>query len=507
MGILNFNNLIRKYCGESSIIQLGYLKRKEELKIAIDTSNYMYKFKGKATKIIISTTKFKYMNDEWSDINEKQVLTKWLEIFLDLVIEMRKNNIRPIFVLDGNAPCEKISTQNIRKDKIQLSTDKVTLCKKNKNELEKYKRSICNNIQIKNYDKKLLIQFLKYINCDVIQATGEAEQLCCQLCKNNIVFGVLSSDTDLYAYGCPIIINDINLYNFYKSPTITITFLNNVLNILNLTYEQMVLLCILSGNDYNDNVYGYGVLKCYNIIKKYSIFKQSTSDTKYIDCNLSIKNNKISINLFPTTYHNYHYIYNKNYNSNLQLDYHATMSNIINNNDKFKDLNYNDSLELFTTNKNFICNDIINNSDDNKFDIDEYFDHYLDINYKQKILNKIKILSSLLIDYNDDNNNKNNIIDDNIDYHNDDNNNNNIIDDNIDYHNIDNHIDDDFDDNDDIDDIDNIDNIDNDDIDNIDNDNDIDDHIDNNNDININHNDINMHKSIYNNKHNIVSYV
>lgn len=402
MGILNFNNLIRKYCGESSIIQLSYLKRKNGINIAIDTSNYMYKFKGKATKKILSVTKFEYTNGEWSDINEKKILTQWLEIYLDLVIEMRKNNIRPIFVLDGNAPCEKSSTQNMRKNKIQQNTNKLLLYKKNKNELEKYKRAICNNIYIKNNDKKLLIKFLKYINCDVIQSTGEAEKLCCQLCKKNIVFGVLSSDTDLYAYGCPIIINDINLYNFYKSPTITITILNNVLNTLNLTYQQMILLCVLSGNDYNDNIPGYGVIKCYRLIKKYSVFKQvqpnDKLNNKYIDCYFSIKNNSISVNLYPFCYHKFHYINSDTHNDNLILDFDATISNIRDNIQDFKNLKFRESLDIFTNNKNYICNDIINYDTfgiDNIFDIDQYFIDYLDINYKHKIIDKIKYLSTI----------------------------------------------------------------------------------------------------------------
>jgi 5'-3' exonuclease len=127
--------------------------------------------------------------------------------------------------------------------------------------------------------KKLLdSKGIKYI-----QATGEADTLISYIFaeKDDTLpraVAVLSADSDMLTYGCPILITEISLQ------TATIYRLDAVLEYLKMTREMFVDFCILCGCDYSSKITGIAIKGANSYIIKHkkieTIITHINADTK-----------------------------------------------------------------------------------------------------------------------------------------------------------------------------------------------------------------------------------
>ena len=104
--------------------------------------------------------------------------------------------------------------------------------------------------------------------CDILgipyaNAELEAEKTCAQLCCEGKVDAVLSEDTDVLAYGAPVFLSKINT----STDTCVRVVHSELLEELQLSYDQFLDLCIMCGTDYNRNIDKIGVIKAYEIIR------------------------------------------------------------------------------------------------------------------------------------------------------------------------------------------------------------------------------------------------
>lgn len=270
MGIKNLHKFLRKHAsGAYKEVDLSQLRG---MRVAIDINVYLFKFKS---------------------INKE----KWMSSFTTFIYRLVKNGIQCVCVYDTKSPPEKNAKKEERKnrkqqirDKIEeietalkeysehndtipdalsvfaensLLTDSIIVNNNNvENSLEKLRRQIVN---VHKYDIKLTKEFLDLLNIPHIDSESEAETLCSHLCCNGKVDAVLSDDTDVLVYGTPVFLTKMN---FAKETCIRINT-TQVLDLLNLTLDQFVDLCIMSGTDYNDNIPQIGNEKAYKMIQKY----------------------------------------------------------------------------------------------------------------------------------------------------------------------------------------------------------------------------------------------
>ncbi len=94
---------------------------------------------------------------------------------------------------------------------------------------------------------KICCAILRLFDIPYIFSDAEADPLLANLCKMNIIQAVISEDTDMLAYGTPLIIRDFK----FKSNEITVCRMSNILTYLDITYDQFIDWCILLGTDYN----------------------------------------------------------------------------------------------------------------------------------------------------------------------------------------------------------------------------------------------------------------
>ena len=242
MGVKLLSKFLKNECyDDTKKIHLSCLYGK---KICIDTSIYLYRFKGHDMLI---------------------------ENFYVMCSLFKKYNITPIFVFDGKPPIEKRKELENRKRERQTAKEKYenlmnklkeNISQKQQYELDRLKRSM---VKITREDVNLIKSMFDAYGISHITAIGEADILCASLVIKKKVYAVLTEDMDLFAYGSPIILRYFSL----SQHSCILYNLNIILDKLNINKKDFQMICVLSGNDYYEskkNIYYY--LKIYNKYKK-----------------------------------------------------------------------------------------------------------------------------------------------------------------------------------------------------------------------------------------------
>lgn len=271
MGITGLYSVLKKECPE----QLVTYKFSElaGFRISVDISIFLYKYVCTAGE-------------------------GWMNLFILLLCMLKKHGIKVVCVFDGqkSVPPEKrmeqearrksrqkqitrlqesIRLRNLIQDKyydpdITLPEDlkeecKMLICpRKGKipdmtnyedpgdiaNSLNRViERIEKQTITITDNHKNLAIEIVKMMGLEVYEAYGEAETVCAHLAIEGEVDGVLTEDTDVLAYGCPLMfafkdfsLSEEKLYGLHHS---------SIIEALEMTPEEFQDLCILLRCDYN----------------------------------------------------------------------------------------------------------------------------------------------------------------------------------------------------------------------------------------------------------------
>ena len=246
MGINGLNTFLKEKVPES-IKEVHFSEFKGQ-KVAIDTSIYFYKFL--------------YKND------------RYIEGFFQQIYRLMSNGLLPVYIFDGIPPPEKKEIIEQRKEKkiilnksIEELESKINnnalgeTTLEEKDLLDKLKKK---NIYVKKSYYDNLKLFLDLIGIPYLQCKEEADLLCNTLVLKNKVDLIMSDDMDILVGGAKHILRNFNINNnkilFYD--------INSIQKALELTEEQWVNLCILSGCDYCPRIPGVGVKNAYKFIQK-----------------------------------------------------------------------------------------------------------------------------------------------------------------------------------------------------------------------------------------------
>jgi flap endonuclease-1 len=124
-------------------------------------------------------------------------------------------------------------------------------------------------------DAKELIHAL---GCPVIQAPGEGEAQAALLVKNKDAFASLSQDADSLLFGCPLVVKNLTLSGRKKLPnklsydaiTPELISLSDTLNSLGIDQDQLIVLAMLTGTDYNiGGIKGIGPKTALKLVKEF----------------------------------------------------------------------------------------------------------------------------------------------------------------------------------------------------------------------------------------------
>lgn len=310
MGVRNLNRFIQHKCPDASF--RVHLKELSGKRIAVDTSIYMYRYSGEGAL---------------------------LENMYLMASVFRHYNIHAVFVFDGPPPPQKTEIIEIRKkkkDQAKKQYDALLKMTKEKKDASGCEITTTELDDIEETMRELKKQFIRLRDCDVstvkellvsfgfatIDAEGEADALCAKLSIRKRVDACMSDDTDMFVYGCPVVLRNISLLNH----SVMRYDMVEILKTLDLTQQEFKMMCVVSGTDYSQHsskteggVISQGFVSPDTVFKKIIKFKSLSSKEaqKYHDsgggfydwyseqgnsANMKRKDSHISGNISAITY-------------------------------------------------------------------------------------------------------------------------------------------------------------------------------------------------------------
>lgn len=184
--------------------------------------------------------------------------------------------IKPVYVFDGKPHPLKLETLKRRRI-IRQEAKKEWKVALEKGDIKKARKKAQQTSTITPevvVNSKILLDAL---GVPYIEAPGEGEAQASFMNEKGDVDAVCSQDFDCLLYGSPILLRNVTVTGKRKLPDkqrwIDISpeeiMLKNVLNIHNITREQLVEIAILIGTDFNCGVKGIGPKKALTLIKEY----------------------------------------------------------------------------------------------------------------------------------------------------------------------------------------------------------------------------------------------
>lgn len=261
----------------------------EDKTVIVDVSNYMYKFKScDGTLIELFDNLIKYLinskiktvlvfdgiapiiNEKHDEIKvrrkQKEINTETLSHIVDELEEIERQ--LKLFKETNDTHMENISALTSRK--IQLSKKKEQLEKTVSFVSQTERRDLYNYINEKYSSHVDIIHELE----------EEADKMISRVArKARGKTIVMSDDTDMFLYGCPIVAMNYD----HKKYTVDVYNLKTILTSLNINLMEFIQVCVLVGTDYLSPYHENSLLPIINIsqmFSKYFKFKESVRENE-----------------------------------------------------------------------------------------------------------------------------------------------------------------------------------------------------------------------------------
>ena len=254
-------------------------------RIAIDFSIWMYSIHSNALSIIMNGMGIDVI---FTDIDHDKVYKEFLIGSLKFIEEWKSHGVTPIFVFDGTAPIEKKDTREKRKidrakNDLKLANKKAELNGLADNfkdvldishaDLEEFKQLSKNSIKMRYEDIGKFRKFLTDLGIPNLQAKTEAEKLCSMLCIEGVAKTTLSTDSDNFIFGCPLLLTGFHKkerdQNGSLVPIYLCYTLESILEKMEMTHVELIILAITSGCDYNKNIPNLGIGRAWPLVKQH----------------------------------------------------------------------------------------------------------------------------------------------------------------------------------------------------------------------------------------------
>ena len=247
----------------------------ENKKIAVDASQMLYQFLSSIRQ-----------QDGTPLMDKNGNITSHLQGIITRVTNLMQQNIKLVFVFDGKSPLLKIKEQEEREYRKQIAQEKLEKAKEEGDEISMLKYSK-QTVRVKKEMIDETKELIQALGLPVIQAPSEAEAQCAFINERNDVDFVASSDFDSLLYGAPKIVRNLTLSTrkrlpsgVYVSVNPELIELKNVLDNLGINQDQLIVLAILVGTDFNYGVPKVGQKTALKLVKQYKNFEELFENVK-----------------------------------------------------------------------------------------------------------------------------------------------------------------------------------------------------------------------------------
>jgi 5'-3' exonuclease len=225
MGVRYLNKFLYDHCPRG--MQYITFEQLRGSTIVVDISIYMYRFKA---------------------------MDELLTLIQNMLNDFITYNIHGIFIFDGKPKQNKQKELIFRKEQKEKAWQQykkmVDDNSTNSSQLELLKKQ-CTKINIT--DVANVKELMDKIGAKYTVAPFEADEVCAKLSVEKKLY-CMSDDMDMLVYGCNRVLRNVN----FDTKTATLYKLDDMLDYLQLSYEDFKRLCIVSGTDYckfNKNIF------------------------------------------------------------------------------------------------------------------------------------------------------------------------------------------------------------------------------------------------------------
>lgn len=244
-------------------------------KVAIDASNMLYQFLASIRQA-----------DGTLLMDSKGRPTSHLVGIFSRLSNLMEKGIKICVCFDGKPPMLKVAEREEREHKKRVAEEKFLSAKEEENveNMLKYSKQMIRLTWEMIDESKELISAM---GMPVIQAPSESDAQISYMCRQGDVDYIASSDMDCLLYGAPKIITNLTLSQKKKLPkggyvriTPELIVLKNVLEDLGINQDQLIVIGILVGTDYNEGIFKIGPKTALKLVKQYKNFDELFKEVK-----------------------------------------------------------------------------------------------------------------------------------------------------------------------------------------------------------------------------------
>jgi flap endonuclease-1 len=272
MGIKDFYNMVKERAPEQLVEHS--LSEFDGYRLAVDASAFLHAYVHAAGPI------------------------EWMTMFVQLVVTLKRHGIRLVFVFDGpHPPAEKAVERERRRGQLERSKARLAALKEIRVRLDEKPDNVAFSRKdiaetrdllglkperdglswtskdavltyvdeiIESLERQTLAitpeygekaqKLLTALGMPWFQADGEAEAICATLAVHKKVDAVVSEDTDVMAYGTPMMLSKFRV----ADGKVCVMQIEPMLSSLDMNMKSFRDLCILLGCDYNSRIKVWG---------------------------------------------------------------------------------------------------------------------------------------------------------------------------------------------------------------------------------------------------------
>src|SRR3989344_3791319 len=237
-------------------------------KIGVDSSNVLYQFLSSIRQ-----------RDGAPLMDSSGRVTSHLSGIFNRSINLMEKGIKLAYIFDGKPPELKYGTQQKRRERKEKAHESYLKAKDEEDIDSMYKYSkqttyLNNEMTIESKE------LVKAMGLPVIQSPSESDAQGAFMVERNDLFAFASSDADCLLHGCPRTIPNLTLSQTRKLPKGKFVYiqphmieLKDVLDHLKVNQDQLIVMGILTGTDYNPKgIIGIGPKKALNLVIQFKKF-------------------------------------------------------------------------------------------------------------------------------------------------------------------------------------------------------------------------------------------
>ena len=244
--------------------------------IAIDSMNVLYQFLS-----IIRQRDGTPLKDSSGNI------TSHLSGLFYRNTKLLENNVRPVYIFDGDAPDLKEKETTRRRKQREKAREEWKKLKEQGKVSEAYSKATQSSKLTSDMVKESK-QLLDAMGIPYIQAPSEGEAQAAYMTQNNNIYAVGSQDWDCLLFEAQRMARNLTSRRTRKTSGggrkkihPELITLEQVLNQLEITQEKLIWMGILIGTDFNpDGVHGIGPKTGHKLVRKYDNFQNLLNDDK-----------------------------------------------------------------------------------------------------------------------------------------------------------------------------------------------------------------------------------